>query len=170
MIWKIVHPSLRIGIRTEGPLAALGHDRTFDQPVDISVQTAATALDAAQIVAEGDLRKTDLLGDASDKDRDEILRRKDRDVLSTDVFPTFAFEGVYREAERAVVGMLTLHGAVRQVKLPVTVLPRPSGAHVEGELLLDLREFGVKPYKALMGALKVKPAVLVSYSLELQST
>lgn len=167
MDWKVVHPSLRIGIATEGPLAALGHDRVFDQPVRVTVRSASDVFAGAQVIAEGDLRMTVLLGEASEKDRDEILKRKDRDVLSTDVFPVFKFEGVYREGEKAVTGSLSLHGAVRQVKLPVTVLPREGGAHVEGELALDLREFGVKPYKALMGALRVKPVVNVTYSLEL---
>lgn len=167
MDWKVENPSLRIGIKTEGPLAALGHDRMFDQPVRVTVRTTVAGFDGAQVVAEGDLRNTSLLGDASVKDREEILKRKDRDVLSTDVFPTFAFEGVYREAEKAITGTLSLHGAVRPVRLPVTVLPREGGAHVEGELELDLRPHGVKPYKALMGALRVNPVVRVSYALEL---
>lgn len=168
MEWKVVHPSLRIGIKTEGPLAALGHDRVFDQPADITVRTVADGFDGAQVVAGGDLRKTELLGEASEKDREEILKRKDRDVLSTDVFPVFSFEAVYREAEKVLAGTLSLHGASRPVRLPVTVLPRDGGAHVEGEVELDLRPFGVKPYKALMGALRVNPVVTVSYALELK--
>jgi hypothetical protein len=163
---------LRIGIFTEGPLAMLGHDRVFDQPATLKSEWAAGGLDGTKISAQGDLRRAEILGKISERDRAAILEKKDKEVFHTDVFPVFSYEGTYRQAEGMIVGALTLHGATHACNLPVRVQPGISGGgkFVEGGLELDLRPFGIKPFKALLGQLRVKPSVHVSYSAEIEPT
>jgi polyisoprenoid-binding protein YceI len=167
MPWKVLHPTLRIKIFTEGALSAFGHDRVFDQPITVALN-AGDDLDGATISVEGDLRQTKLLGHASDSDRAEILKRKDRDVLKTDVFPALKFEGSYKQSQGVVSGSLSLHGSTQRVELPVSVAKAGQGYSADGSLELDLRRFGISPYKALLGALRVKTVVEVMYSLELE--
>lgn len=148
----------------------LGHDRIFDQPATVAVETPAEEFDGARVSAQGDLRRADITGSVSEKDRQSMLEKKDEEVFHTHRFPTFGFEGSYREADHVVAGVLTLHGVSNPCVLPVR-LQRPEKAggrfFVEGGLDLDLRSFGIKPYKALFGGIKVKPIVRVTYSLEI---
>ena len=66
-------------------------------------------------------------------------------------------------SDAEVTGKLTLHGITRDVRLSVT----QDGERRVGELRLDQRDFGIKPYSALLGALKIQPHVLVRVSLPL---
>ena len=65
--------------------------------------------------------------------------------MSTQVTPT------------EVVGKLTLHGVTREIRCT------RSGELVEARL--DQRDFGIKPYSAMFGTLKVKPEVVVTVRL-----
>lgn len=161
------HPVLRVRIRTEGPLAALGHDRIFEQPVDISVAAGAPDLDGAQVRVEGDLRKTTVLGAITAADRAEMLQRKDKDMFETARYPKLIFTAVYRAPYRLLEGTLMLHGAEQSIRLPLQITERDFGWAVEGEMTLDLRPFGIKPFKAMLGALRVAPEVSVNVSAEI---
>ena len=166
---SIRNPVLRIGIKTEGALAMLGHDRVFDQPVSVTVESV-DGLAGARVHAAGDLRQTTIVGSVSEGDREEILRRKDKDMFETHKFPQLRFEGSYAATAKALEGALTLHGATQRISLPVTVAERDFGWSVEGELPLDLRPFGIKPFKAMLGALRVAPEVRVHVSAEIVRT
>jgi polyisoprenoid-binding protein YceI len=61
-------------------------------------------------------------------------------------------------ATRVVTGNLTLHGQTRSV----TATIREDGANWTTDVTLQQPDFGIKPYKALGGALKVKPEVRVT--------
>jgi polyisoprenoid-binding protein YceI len=156
---------VHVSIHTEGALAFLGHDRTFDVPLQLTIDGATDdTFDGVRIQAEGDVRNARLLGEVSDKDRKEIISRKDKEVLHTDRFPTLRFEGVYMAGEGMIKGTLTLHGVTQPVFLPVTVQAAAGGTQVAGRIELDLSTFGVRPYKALLGGLKVKTVVTVDYA------
>ena len=165
MEWNVTGVVLRVGMHTEGPLAILGHQRIFEVPSKVSIQTIDMNLDGAQIIADGDVLHAALLGDMAEKDRREIIQRKNEDVLHTDKFPTCRFEASYLEAENRLVGTLELHGIMAPCELPLVVSAKPIGFWAEGSRELDLRPFGIKPYRALLGAIKVAPSVTVSYSL-----
>jgi hypothetical protein len=60
-----------------------------------------------------------------------------------------------------ISGELTLHGNTR----PITFVARREGTRMMAEVRLHQPEFGVKPYTALLGALKVKPDVIVRCSV-----
>ena len=62
---------------------------------------------------------------------------------------------------RTVQGELELHGSRRPIRLVV----RRAGEELELEHRIHQPDFGVTPYKAMMGALKVKSDVVVRLRL-----
>jgi len=60
-----------------------------------------------------------------------------------------------------VEGRLTLHGTERGI----TLLARRRGERLEAEVSLHQPDFGIRPFKAFGGALKVRPDVVVRVSL-----
>ena len=69
---------------------------------------------------------------------------------------------VERDEDRArIIGDLTLHGVTNEISLE---------AHREGQrwhakVILDQRDYGIKPFSAMLGALKIKPNVEVNISI-----
>jgi hypothetical protein len=84
----------------------------------------------------------------------EIEKNAAKDVLEAAKFPSIRFEST-AVTEAEVVGQLTLHGVTREVRCA-----RKPGGVVEARL--DQRTFGIKPYSAMFGTLKVKPEVVVT--------
>jgi hypothetical protein len=163
---SVRHPVVRVRIKTEGPLAALGHDRVFEQPVAVQVTAGPAGLDGARVSAEGDLRKTAVLGAITESDRKEMLLRKDKDMFETARYPMLTLAAAFKAAPNVLEGTLTLHGVSQPVRIPLVVSERDFGWVVEGDLGLDLQPFGIKPYKVMLGALRVATHVAVSVSAE----
>ena len=87
----------------------------------------------------------------SDRDRREILKNIDQKVLGSS---PIEFRG--RADGDAVTGELTMAGATR----PLTAERTPDG----GRVTLVQSQWGIKPYRGLMGALKVRDDVEVIVS------
>lgn len=139
----------------EGLLAAVGHDvalRVTRLFVEVGAGDAIAAeFDAASLRVEGAL---------SAHDKRQIERNAAEDVLGARRFPTIAFRSttVTREGgEARIAGELTLHGTTR----PVSFVARDDGERWRAEVRLDQRAFGIRPFSAMLGTLKVKPEVLV---------
>ncbi len=62
-------------------------------------------------------------------------------------------------------GQLALAGRTRPLPLEARVRREPRGLRVEGEVRLRQSDWGITPYSALLGALKVQDEVKVSWSL-----
>lgn len=86
----------------------------------------------------------------------EIEKNARNDVLNVKKHPQVKFEVVEQGAD-FVRGNLTLHG--------VTKALRGARSGDSAEFRLDVRDFGIKPFTAMLGALKVKPEVVVKVSL-----
>jgi polyisoprenoid-binding protein YceI len=143
----------------EGLLAAVGHDlRLAVTRFTIDVG-AADAIDAR--FAADSLR---VENDVSEHDRRTIERNAREDVLDARRFPELRFRSteVVRDGHIArIAGELTLHGATR----PMTFEARDDGQHWIAEVRLDQRQFGIKPFTAMLGTLRVRADVLVRVSL-----
>jgi polyisoprenoid-binding protein YceI len=91
------------------------------------------------------------------------------EVLETRRFPQVRFQGEQvdrSEGRRTVRGMLTLHGVERPLTMVFQPVSGAGGVGVEGELWrgtteLDQRDFGITPYKAMLGTLRIQPRVRV---------
>ncbi len=99
-------------------------------------------------------------GSMSDSMKVDIEKNLQRDVLDSRKFPAIRFEAT-SVTPSSVEGRLTLHGTTRSI----------SGKRVDAggkriaEFRLDQRDFGIKPFSAMLGTLKIKPEVLVRVSL-----
>lgn len=86
----------------------------------------------------------------------EIEKNAFTDVLETRRYPLIQFVTT-QVTDTAVVGKLTIHGQTHEVR------GRRSGQTVEFQV--DQRTFGMKPYSAMLGALRVKPELTVKVKL-----
>lgn len=137
----------------------MGHDVTFQVTslsLDVGDDDGVTVdLDA------GSLRVTTEA--VKESDRKDIEKNTEK-TLEVRKYPKIQFRSasVVRDGDRArIEGDLTLHG----VTSPISVEARDDGQHWNAKIILDQREFGIKPFSAMLGALKVKPEVEVNISV-----
>ncbi|MGI5269430.1 YceI family protein [Nonomuraea sp. CA-218870] len=104
----------------------------------------------------------------TDSDRADIERTMGGKVLHADRFPAIAFRSGQvsgtRESFR-VEGELTLAGETR----PLTLDCRFDGERVRGAATVTQSRWGVKPYSAFFGALKLDDDVAVRFDVALVS-
>lgn len=96
----------------------------------------------------------------SESDKAKIEENIRKDVLETKRHGTITFVSseVALEGDRATVkGELTLHGVTR----PITAQVTREGDSWTTEVPLRQPDFGIKPFSAMLGTLKVQPEVRV---------
>jgi polyisoprenoid-binding protein YceI len=104
----------------------------------------------------------------TDRDRREIAVTA-RKVLRTDRFPQATFTAKRFDANGdgggAIEGTLSMAGADRPLRLTVTKKAAEGAYHATGALRQT--DFGIKPYTAFLGALKVSDQVRLEIDVEL---
>jgi len=152
----------------EGLLSAVAHDlklRVTRFTVDIEgdsvrAECAADSLRVLHAIRDG----RDDPAALSLADRQKIESNIVEEVLSARRFPQIRFVG--RSVKSAtgglrVEGELSLHGKSRALSLPVDT----SGERWTAEVVLSQPDFGIKPYSAMLGTLRIRPDVRVVVSL-----
>ena len=157
--------TLWVHTRKEGVLSRMGHDlrlRAERLSLRYAPETGRLELTvpADALRVEGALQGERLEpGALSASDRAEIERNVRERVLESRRHPTIRFEGTVGgssdAAERPVEGTLALHGAER----PLRATARLEGGTWQARVRLDQRDFGIRPFKAPLGVLKVQPHV-----------
>jgi len=151
----------RVFTYKEGLLSAVAHDLEIDvarfevQVADDASITASFDPTSLRVVDPivGGRRSPDALGA---KDRAKIEANIRSTVLHPERHPTIRFEST-EVTETSIRGRLELHGRSR----PITL--RRSGD--EAEVTLDQADFGIKPFTAMLGTMKIKPEVRVRLRL-----
>lgn len=64
-----------------------------------------------------------------------------------------------------IEGALELHGQKKSITLPAQVVLTPGTLTASGEFEIDQRDFGITPFRAMLGAVGVKPEVKVSFQV-----
>jgi YceI-like protein len=150
----------------EGLLSALAHDlkirvTKFVIDVDEATRAIRAHFDAASlrvVCAMDDGHEAP--GTLTAANKREIESNIMRDVLHAGEYPDIRFNSTAVEEKSGsyvVKGKLALHGHERQVRARV----QQDGTHYIAEVRLHQPDFGIRPYTALLGALKVHPDVLV---------
>lgn len=103
-------------------------------------------------------------------DHEEIEKNlRNADVLDAQRFPEIVYVAEGREAAGGsaftVAGQLTIKGRTVDVPVEVKIEADGDALRVTGEVELAQSAFGIKPFSALMGALKIKDALRVSWAL-----
>lgn len=147
----------------EGLASAVGHDLAIEV-TDFRVDVGDDGCIQARFEADSLLvrhaveNRRPKPGKLSAKDKKKIERNIQKDVLETRRHPVINFESteVTRTAGGVrVEGMLSLHGVERAIGVDGTV----EGDKTVAEVGFDQRDFDIEPYKALLGALKIKARV-----------
>jgi polyisoprenoid-binding protein YceI len=148
----------------EGALSALGHDlrlRAGRFDMEILADSVTATVDASSLRVVTAMRGgAPMEGALSERDKADIERNCARDVLEAQRHPEATFvssEVTESETQWTVRGKLTIHGVSHEGTFEV----RREGAKAVARIDVDLRSFGMKPYSAMLGALRVKPVVLV---------
>lgn len=148
----------------EGMLSALAHDlkirvTQLSAQVDhanksIDVTFAADSLRVDTVMKKGQEARDELGPDHFKKIEKAIVE----DVLQAAKFPTIRFtSSAVREQDGglAIEGTLELHGTRR----PISLTARRQGDTWVAEHELHQPDYGITPYTAMMGTLKVKPGL-----------
>jgi polyisoprenoid-binding protein YceI len=157
----------------DGLLARFGHDlelavTRFDVRVNETARSVDASFDAASLRVVRALRDGAELRDAiSDADRRTIEDAVRRAVLDAGKFPEIRFRSTrVADVENGfdVTGRLALHGHEREVAVPL----RRRDDRYEATVTIHQPDFGIVPYAAMLGALRVKPDVVVRVSLPVE--
>jgi polyisoprenoid-binding protein YceI len=163
------HLLLRTGRSGLGRRA--GHDLTLEATrwsADISVDPGEPA--NSSVTAEIEVESLEVREGAggvmplTDADRAEIVKNLRGKVLQTAVHPTITFRSTSVEGAPesfTVEGDLTIVGVTR----PVTVRGQVSGDRLTGSATVVQSRWGIKPYSALFGQLRVADPVEIAFDL-----
>ncbi len=162
----LVHrpPEARCEVLTfkEGLLSRMAHDLLVEVG-EFEVQiaedgTISATFEAASLRCKHALKKGAPAPRAlSDRDRRTIDASIQDEVLGAGRMPTIDFQGQVTPGETTaqVEGTLTLHGVERRLRFEA----RRQGASWQAEIELHQPDFGIRPFTALMGSLKIKPVI-----------
>jgi polyisoprenoid-binding protein YceI len=159
----------------EGLLARVAHDlrlhveargiRTKRNGEQVTVEIDPTAL-----VVDGAMRSSKL-DDAAldDHDRWKIVDTIRREILHTQRFPSIRFTGkAIERGERELQLELTIDGELELVgvRRPLSVTATRDGRRIRARVILQPSVWGIQPYKALAGAIRLQDRVTVEFDLD----
>jgi len=157
-----------------GLLSAMGHNPVIGVR-DLSGQVT---FDPERKHARGfklSIKSTSLSveNDVSAKDRSEMERLMNQEVLETTRFPEIAYEATQISIQglggalfsATLSGALTLHGVTRNLSIPARVALLGSMLRASGDFTLRQSDFDIKPVSVAGGALKIKDELKLSFEI-----
>jgi hypothetical protein len=150
--------SLKVKTGKEGAAAKMGHnlvlgvnswEATVEGGDSPSIKLTADPSSVEVVSGEGGAKP---LGD---KDKADIKKTIDNKVLGSSQITFTSSEVTDSEAK----GELSIAGKSSQVSIPISV----SGDKISGSTTLSQKDFGIKPFSTMMGALKVTDQVTVEF-------
>lgn len=158
----------------DGLLSRLAHDlklqvERFSIEVDDTSHQIKATFDPSSIqVVCAQVNGRDDPATLSKSDKKKIYHNVTKDVLQVRKYPEIRFDStqvVPRGEGFAVEGLLQMHGKSHNIQTSI----RAEGDQWLAEVTVHQSDFGIKPYTAALGALKVKPDVKVRLSVPRQS-
>ncbi len=154
----------------EGLLSSIAHDlklrvTRLSMDVDVDRLTVAAQFDATSlrvVTAMRDGRDAPEL--LSESDRSKIERTISTEVLNAAKYPQISFvstEIAAAEGGFAGSGKLTLHGQTRTLRFAV----QTTASQYEVVLNLHQPDYDIKPYKAMLGTLRIAADVKIRLSM-----
>jgi polyisoprenoid-binding protein YceI len=150
----------------DGLLSKIAHDlkhraTRFEVSVEDNFKGVHAKIDARSLMVDCVMRDgVEADGAISDSDKRKIESQIVEDVLHANKFPMIEFKSTSVNdvgGQFEIEGVVTMHGVERPIK---TVARRENG-HFLADLTLNQPDFGIKPFSAMMGTLKIKPEVVV---------
>jgi hypothetical protein len=162
--------SCRVYTRRMGLLGAIGHDleiRVTDYSIEVDqagLQAHATFSARSLHVAWAVEGQQPRPGKLSTKDTQQIDQHIAQDVLEASKYPNIEFHSTRIEPHAdgyRVQGRLLLHGQERSIELSV----QRRDSRLVAEVTVRQPDFGIAPFRAFGGALRVRPEVLACFEL-----
>lgn len=151
----------------EGLLSPVAHDLRlrvghFSIEVDEAAQTVVASFDTNSLSVDTPMKDgAENPSALSASDKQKIAGQIRDDVLHSARHPQVVFRGRVLAARsdggHDLQGELTLHGVTR----PLVAHTRAVAGRQQLELTLHQPDFGVTPYRAMLGTLKIRPDVTV---------
>ncbi len=173
---------IEIHVAKDGFLKAFGHDHLISATKfsgEVKVNTAKMEDSAVSFSADSAALKVIDPGE-SEKDRNEVQATMlGTQVLDVARFPQIDFSSTAVKVssssggkfELQVTGILTLHGTQKPITLPAHVQIADDGALAcDTEISFLQSEFGITPYKAAGGAVRVKDKVTLAFHIVAQKS
>lgn len=161
---------------SEGLLSAFGHDPVIAiRDFTGEAQFVPGSFEGASVKLTINARSLALSGDVKEKDRLEIEQAMREEVLEVEKYPEIVFssnnistsrlaEGRYRAR---IIGDLTLHGVTQKnlwISAEVTV--QDDSLRGRGDFSLKQRDYGIKPFSAVGGTIKLKNELKFAFDIE----
>lgn len=162
----------------EGLLSAFGHDPIFAiRNFTGAAEFVAGTFESASLKVTVKAESIALTDEVKEKDRLEIVQTMREQVLEIAKYPEIVFassnisvtrlaEGRYRAR---IIGDLTFHG-MTQKNLWITAEVTASGdsLRARGDFPLKQSDFGIKPFSAVGGTIKLKNELKFSFDIAAQ--
>ena len=157
-----------------GILAAVGHSPVIairDFSGEIRLEPDALEHSSMHLKIRAD--SLSVISDSSDKDRREIERQMNTEVLETDHYPEIIFDAQQVSATRAgdgyysvsLSGDLHLHGVMRSLTIPAQLNVTGEMLRASGNFTIRQTEYGIKLVSVAGGVLKVKDELKFNFDI-----
>lgn len=157
-----------------GLLSAFGHNPTIAIPDfegEVLVNPDAVEKSSLRIVIHS--ASLNVIDDISQKDRDEINRKMQDEVLKSDSFPDIVYECSSLSASKtgegqywaALAGELTLHGVTRNQSVSARVSIAGDTLRATGDFSVRQSDYEMRPVSAVGGAVKLKDELKLSFNI-----
>jgi len=161
----------------EGLLSKLAHDLLIDVTdfkVNVDVPESGFTSGSLELEIQANSLKVDCAM-KDGKQQPDTLKEKDiadieadmaKKVLHPDKYPTVNFTSKaiqVKDGGYHINGELSLHGVKKSIDFDVDT----SGGGLKGRFTIIQTDYGIKPFKAMMGTLKIKDKVDIGFDLPL---
>ncbi len=168
--------SLNVYTFKEGLLSKLAHDLLIDiTEFKVNLDVPEAGFDSGSLKLEIQTNTLKVICALKDGERTDALKEKDiadieKDmggkVLHPDKYPTanFCSKAIHeKEGGYKINGDLSLHGVTKSIDFDIDT----SGGNLKGMITLLQKDYGIKPFKAMMGTLKIKNEINIGFDLTL---
>lgn len=159
-----------------GLFSALAHDH------EIGVKSFSGRIVVPEAGASGGALELDIEAKSlavldkkvSEEDRKKIFDAMHNDVLESSKHQKITFKSVSvgdlkqtgnDSYSFTLSGDLTLHGVTKRIAVPVALMITPEQLRAAGKYTLKQTDYGIKPYSAAGGTIKVKNEVVVNFNI-----
>lgn len=157
-----------------GMFSAFGHNPTLAiRDFDGEASFSPDAPDEARLVLKIKTASLAVTDNMSDKDRRELERTMNEEVLESARYPEIVFESTKVSASKAgdgqffvnLIGTLTLHGVSNNQAVAAQISLTGDLLRAHGDFTILQSAYGIKPVSVAGGALKVKDELKCSFDI-----
>jgi len=168
--------SFWVFVGKSGFFSALAHNHEIGvKSFSGRVVVPAAGAGAGSLEMEVDAPSLEVLDkEPSEEDKKKIFNSMHNEVLESAKYQKITFKSVSvsdvkqtgSDAYSFVVnGDLSLHGVTKRIAVPVAATVTPQQLRATGKYTLKQTDYGIKPYSAAGGTIKVKDEVVVNFNI-----